>query len=618
MYRIPDDTYTAIHSIGNGRVCAYANGLDILQLFGPHYSAPDTCTITLKAGADGRESRRLPETAVWSHRLFQNGQETATVTDFAAAGDCAAFIRTVSGTGETTWSIDCKEPKAWHRLSARLLDGAKAYWSQILDGAPFYRYCSTPEGDPGYVTVEPVFACLLFTGEFDVSQTSSRRLEVMGKSGAMLAVFSCTFAGLLDECRRVLEKGADELLADAVADGKRFTAQRRANRPCADAQREQVADDTAMLLRCQQSYTGGILAGHMYHLAYIRDNYGAHRGLLNLGCYEQAKKLLLYYADVFSRYGVLHNAQGTDAHAFHIHENDKVEITGYIVLMAAEYYEETGDVQTLRAMRDVVLWAAQQQHETLRNGMLPFNGDETYIAGGLLPRTVLNDGSMEASALYHRACERLLQYADILEVPKDFQTMLKRDRDEIADRFEENFVKEGRLYANHPRFYPEGEEPLVRPGVYQCGHGMGSCSCRNPDGIYVCPDCADKSIEGLKANRDTWYAIPSAVLMPVVAGSPLMKRPAARQCVEDMLRSFRENGSLTGRKGQMVGYELGELLLALRFLGIGAPEDIDTIVARLLEIRDETGAWVEYYVDGVPTGCRCRPWESGINAAALV
>ena len=178
-------------------------------------------------------------------------------------------------------------------------------------------------------------------------------------------------------------------------------------------------------------------------------------------------------------------------------------------------------------------------------------------------------------------------------------------------------MPDGRLYANRPAFYSEGEEPPVRYGVYQCGHGMGPCACRNPDGVYVCPDCADKTIEGLRANEDTRYSLPSAVLMPAVAGSPFMRTPSARRCVEEMRRSFLENGSLTGRKGRMVGYELGELLLALRFLGMDTPEDTASIAARLMEIRDETGAWVEYYVDGVPTGCMCRPWESGINAAGL-
>jgi hypothetical protein len=33
---------------------------------------------------------------------------------------------------------------------------------------------------------------------------------------------------------------------------------------------------------------------------------------------------------------------------------------------------------------------------------------------------------------------------------------------------------------------------------------------------------------------------------------------------------------------------------------------------------DPTGAWVEYYINGVPHLTRCRPWESAINLEAVL
>ena len=41
------------------------------------------------------------------------------------------------------------------------------------------------------------------------------------------------------------------------------------------------------------------------------------------------------------------------------------------------------------------------------------------------------------------------------------------------------------------------------------------------------------------------------------------------------------------------------------------------MLLRMLEVLDETGAWVEYYDNKKPFNCRCRPWESAINIDAI-
>ena len=42
------------------------------------------------------------------------------------------------------------------------------------------------------------------------------------------------------------------------------------------------------------------------------------------------------------------------------------------------------------------------------------------------------------------------------------------------------------------------------------------------------------------------------------------------------------------------------------------------VMERMMGLLDSTDAWVEYYKDGAPMGCRCRPWESAINVAAIL
>ena len=44
----------------------------------------------------------------------------------------------------------------------------------------------------------------------------------------------------------------------------------------------------------------------------------------------------------------------------------------------------------------------------------------------------------------------------------------------------------------------------------------------------------------------------------------------------------------------------------------------EEVYRKTLSIVDETGAWSEYYLDNIPSGTRCRPWESAINLEALI
>ena len=80
-----------------------------------------------------------------------------------------------------------------------------------------------------------------------------------------------------------------------------------------------------------------------------------------------------------------------------------------------------------------------------------------------------------------------------------------------------------------------------------------------------------------------------------------------------MRRDFRDRktGSLSSRPDgdKSLGYDYGLLLFAARRFGLEA----DDLLAQMLALRDDTGAWVEYYVGDTPAGTFCRPWESGIN-----
>jgi len=617
----------AVHCLGNGRVCAYSRGLDMSEIFGPDYSAPKACSISLADGVSHTVStERIKASAVWQHELDGN----VTVLDFAAHGR-NVIVRDISNTNadencSTIWEIKSKIGGSyWHTMSKTILP-ADAFWGQTPPGAPIYTYSrnfsdfNDEAGNLSYVYPLPSVFCVFFTGDYSCRLTDSSTVNAEIKNGTVYIAFAHEFSELIALCESILKTDCRTLLQETLDAGLLFTQKRLTNRFIEDETLERAADDVAFLIKCQQSVSGGIFAGHYFNISYVRDNYGTLLGLLSMGCYDEARALLLFYASTFDKYGAVHTAQATDAFAFHIHENDRTEITGYVILMAVEYFKHTGDAKTFALMLPLILWAVKCQHELLHNGMLPFNGDETYIACNIMPRTAINDGSMESTALYHLSCMRLLEYAEILDLSDKTKNALKEDASSIESVFTHNFVFQSQLYANNPRYYTDGfTPPLFRQGFYLCMHGMGGLACLNKHGVYVCPDCVDKDI-GMRANIDTRYKIVSAILMPCTAGSPLMLSSYAEDCVRSMVKHFIAHGSTSDNTaGRIIGYEIGELLLAVNHTGIDiSADDMLILKEKILSLQDEAGSWVEVYDNGMPSGCACRPWESGINIAALL
>lgn len=160
----------------------------------------------------------------------------------------------------------------------------------------------------------------------------------------------------------------------------------------------------------QQSKEGGILAGHPYHLAYVRDQYGGARGLLRMGCVAEARRILEHYRHIFSHNGRICNAQAMGVEGIvHFHENDNVEITGYLVRAAFDLFEKEKDEAFLCSLLPMLLWAVKAQIGELKDGMLPFNGDETYVAGESSPERCSTMGLL-STMLFIDGTERFLDF----------------------------------------------------------------------------------------------------------------------------------------------------------------------------------------------------------------
>ena len=272
---------------------------------------------------------------------------------------------------------------------------------------------------------------------------------------------------------------------------------------------------------------GGVLAGYPYHLLYVRDQYGVARCLLRLGYFQEAKGILQRDWDIWKRHGKLHNAQaaGVDG-VFHVHENDDVEITGYIILQAFDYAKASNDWDFLREILPMLDWALTVQKRHLVHDMLPFNGDETYVAGGILPRNTLNDGSAEATLLFITGGEHLLDWAakegawakDRIDAE---QAVLRR----VRDAYRANFLKEGRYITNNPARKEGLALPRFRHGVCEGCYAFGWTE-RNPHDRYICPKCLATKDRARRADRNLLAAIrgPDAVLYRCRAPQPRRDR----------------------------------------------------------------------------------------------
>jgi hypothetical protein len=581
----------AVHALGNGTLQVYGRGPEILQLFGPAYSCPTAVSLVAAPGAHlTSDSRRLPESNLWEHRLPEG-----TLTDCAPRA-VPCFQRRHALTGPVLFELD------FHGFRSEdvstLFPDCLAYLVTLPATAAVYN---------DYPLNLHAHLILCFEGAGAAESGKVLRLDGAGR---MLVTAGETLPECVEQMRRALQTSPEGLERIASAEDAAFNARRLARQtPLREhplsGEALEAAEGAAFLIRAQQSASGGIQAGHNYHLAYVRDMYGDFRGLMALGCVEEARGILDFYRRVFQRHGAIHNAQAMGIESvFHIHENDRVELTGYLILQALQYLEKTGDRDFFETLTPMLDWAMEAQLTQLHLGMLPFNGDETYIAGHILPRTLMNHGSFEATLLM-LAGERYLNLRP--EAP-----WIRDAREKFAEAralFERNFRRAG-AYAANSLLRMEGlEEPPFRHGVC-LGCDDFRWLARSGEGVYHCPACLSRGAEVPPPLR-TEYMLRSTTLMAPYVHSDLLPKSFIAAEVAKSLSEYRATGRLPSlpEGNRSVGYDFGLMLYAAATCGLPA----DDLLKHTLDIRDETGAWCEYYEGDLPRQTRCRPWETAIN-----
>lgn len=589
----------ALHALGNGETIAYGRGIEWVQVFGPPYSSPTMFSLIAEEGGAPRcESRRLPGSNLWEHRLPQG--EIAE----CAARHPVCLLR--------TWRL-----REALRMKLCLHGHEFAGQTALFPGCAWAALIVVPACTP-YYNDYPCgarrYMIIAFTGGAHVEALEDALRVTFQREGCMLVVGAETYPACVEAMERALATAPEEIFRAAREEDGAFH-QRRLERmpalkahPLAEAVRE-ASEGVSFLIRAQQGQNGGVLAGHNYHLSYVRDQYGTFRGLLAMGGLEEAAAIVQFSHDVFARSGRLANAQGIGVPgSFHEHENDAVEITGYLLLQSIKLLEATGNREFFDRQRPMLDWALRSQIAQLHRGMLPFNGDETYVAGGFLPRTALNHGSFEATMLFIEGGKRYLAQRRT-EEKEDWIRQAKEALADAERQFEDNFRRKDGYIANSLSRLEGLREPAYRHGMCPNGDTFGWLK-RVGEGIYVCPHC-------LAAGRLTPPActqeisLKSALMMALYVDSPLLSQEYLRSQINAYLAQYRQTGVLPSLPdgSRCVGYDFGLLLYAAARFGLAA----DDLLAHMLALKDSAGMWAEYYDAGQPQNTRCRPWESAIN-----
>jgi hypothetical protein len=627
----------SVHALGNGKMLVYENGTNIINFYPSPYSTPSLLNLEI-LNSDNTQTSSVREqgTAIWTHSVFQNGRLAGSIVDFVDSG-LPCMVRRVTVTEKVSFRLKLKD--FVEAITNSELTGSIGQKGKILflvpSGTIFYQKYAYPR---------PLYFQIGWSGNVNVEQKENSKNEYIisfypGES-ELDFLGGPEYPQVIENYEESQLLAYNKLLERTRIWWKKYTSERidfENKLPVGLPLRQKLLetiDDFSVMVRTQQAHEGSVMAGYPYPLGYVRDQYGVSRGLLALGYTVEARHILEFYWNIWKRYGVIHNAQGIGIEGvFHIHENDEVETPGYLIIQAFDLLEKTGDHKFIDSIFPMLEWCWEVQKKHLVRGMLPFNGDETYVAGGFLPRSALNDGSAESTLLFIDGGEKYLKWAE--NHKKWTSVKLENERrvlDNTRNLFRENFWRGGQLITNNPERVKITAIPRFRHGV--CERGGSGCIVSGRSGFfgidwterdendrYQCPVCLAQG--PLPRVEPCYYNLISVSLTPLYMHSGLLGAEELKPMIEKVYEQYAKTGILscvfdsTGKEKnkRTVGYDYGLLLYSMLESGMNNTE---TIYKKTLLVTDSAGVWSEYYNNNKPQGTRYRPWESAINMEALL
>lgn len=620
-----DDTDKSTQVLGNGRAMVHELGPNIMYFRAPWISSPNLLTMKFIAPVDIRTvSSREHGTNIWHHKLYSGSQPIGLMIDFLEDGE-PCLRRVISSNVELVFAVS----------GPRFVDYSGRYPAHraLLGQWPYGTdiFGDFKSSDP--FTIHLVFPkqSRIQTREIQSAQPS-KLIEPIASNETLIylpagesEIWIAAGASVQDcfnTTDQALEKPARQSLLETRQYWRSRLAQVRVPGSAhqANVPNDEVIDDVATLILGHQSHAGAICAGQIYPLFYVRDQYGVSRALLALNMTVEAKGVLAYYHQIWRSYGCIHNAQNDGPrHWFHKAENDHVELTGYLIIQAFDYLKATNDDAFIAEIFPMLEWALNAQENQLFSFMLPFNGDETYVAGEVFPRTHLNDGSSEATLLYLAAAAHMVAWAAAHNRwPSKKMQQRRQTAASVQQNYIRNFVIGNRLMVNHSRQPSLSVLPRFRYGVCLGQYDKNCLFLSNTeiaeDGRYFCYSCFPQRTP--KPYQPKNFFIPSVALMSYLVGYDSAAPPAVMSAsLSDAVDVFTQNGRFEWPERKLPGYETAVISFSLaKRRELRSSE----FIQRMLDLRDSTGAWVEYYVGTRPQGCRCRPWESSLSLLALL
>ena len=588
------------HSMGNGNFLVYEEGPNIVNVLSP-YTSPTFFHLDVPEDGIPYYTERQQYTDFFTHR-----HGNTVMWDFVPC-DYVCVIR----------EIETQEPFTLHltfmdNTDSRLIDlfSTKGYYTisyYVKEGSKIlFNSSHTPF--VGYILVSMENA--------ELSRINDREWTIACKAGdtTLLMAGNNNYSATMEAVSAFLDKGAESLKNERLQFWLMYRNRRQyKNEP-------DYVDDALICIKTQQSVAGSLPSCNGLPYGYSRDNYGASRAYLALGYYDDARKVLDNRFNKWRLFGNLHNAEGMGCiEPRHFSENEEVEQTSYTLLSARDYYEKTDDATYINMIFPMLLWCANAQLAYIHKDMLPHNGDETFIAGGLLRRSSINHGAAQSTLMFIEGVKWLLSFAKKNGRHREcygLESVVER----VKKRYRDNFILNGSYVANNPERL-EGNLHCLPTNMGVCAQGdYLAKTLQAHNEFFVGYLLHDGKGHYVKDNTmaDGGYTGPEEP--PKIIGETLMTPCYFRSSLftpTEMLAFAREYMKMDKHDRITAGFEPALLLYSLCVCG-GENTEIATAREWVMEYRNCIGSWDEYYINNESKTVCHRPWETGYSLEALL
>ena len=239
-----------------------------------------------------------------------------------------------------------------------------------------------------------------------------------------------------------------------------------------------------MILKCQQSHTGGFSPMNGYSYTWIRDNNGPVLYMLRIGKFKEAKDVLDFYYNYALKTGFVASSSRVDVSFLEKESSnidwskmgvDIAEVPSWLVKQHWWYYTYTGDLGLLKS-RFPYLKRCLMGQKITKDGKLYFQTDETYM-WTLQSRTYnlvkypnyylgLNSYSVDSAFEWVAACENLATVAKLTGDDKEYEELMKKSnfvRESINKYFwleKEEYFAPALSIFNQPYYVPHANVGL--------------------------------------------------------------------------------------------------------------------------------------------------------------